>query len=440
MSIEMITFLIIGLLLTFIVLGYPLAYVLGGVALIFGYIFIGPQIGNLFMLRIFTVTQDYILIAIPLFIFMGVVIEKSGLAERLYDSMYVLMGNLRGGLAVATVITCTIFAAATGVIGASVVTMGLLALPSMLKYKYDKPLATGSICAGGTLGILIPPSVLILVYGPTASISIGRLFAAAFIPGILLASMYVAYVIIRCYINPSLGPALPESAIKVSPKEKLIMFLTSVLPVSALIIAVLGSIFFGLAAPTEAAAVGAFASCLLALAYKQLNFANLREIVYRAMRVNAMIFLVLIMANFYTNVFIRIGGGRVIEEMVLGLPLPPWGIILTMWAIIIVMGMFIDWIGVIMLAVPLFTPIGAALGFDPLWFAMMNIVVMQVSFLSPPFAYAIFYLKGIAPPEVRTMDIYRGIVPFIVLQLIGVSILAAFPNIILYLPRLFGLY
>lgn len=439
MSIEMITFLMISTLIGFIVLGYPLAFVLGGVALIFGYIFVGPNIGSLFMLRIFTVNSDYILIAIPLFVFMGVVIEKSGLAERLYDSMYVLMGNLKGGLAIATVITCTIFAAATGVIGASVVTMGLLALPSMLKYKYDTPMATGAICAGGTLGILIPPSVLILVYGPTASISIGRLFAAAFMPGILLAVLYVLYIAIRCYINPELGPSLPETAIKVTPSQKLIMFMTSVLPVSALILAVLGSIFFGLAAPTEAAAVGAFASCLLAAAYKRFNLVNLKEIVYRTSKVTCMIFLVLITANFFTNVFIRIGGGQVISNLVLGLPFPRWGILFTMWAIIIVMGMFIDWIGVIMLAVPLFTPIGAALGYEPLWFAMMNIVVMQTSFLTPPFAYAIFYLKGIAPKEVQTMDIYRGVMPFIGLQVVGIVILYAFPGIIYFLPRLFGL-
>lgn len=437
MSTEMITYLMLASLVTLIVLGYPIAFVLGGVATIFGLIFIGPQVGSLFMLRIFGTTSDYILIAIPLFVFMGVVIEKSGLAMRLYDAMHVLMGKLRGGLALATVITCTIFAAATGVIGASVVTMGLLALPAMLKYKYNKELATGAICAGGTLGILIPPSVLILVYAPLAGISVGQLFMAAFLPGITLSLLYVIYIIVRCFLQPEMGPAMPaEELAEYSAVRKFTMFATSVLPVSALILAVLGSIFFGLAAPTEAAGIGAFASLLLALAYKSLNLENLKDIVYRTMTISCMIYLVMMGASFFTTVFIRLGGGSVVTNLVLGLPFPAWGTVLTMFFIVFVMGAFIDWIGIIMIVVPLFTPIAAALGLNPVWFAMMVIVVMQTSFLTPPFAYAIFYLKGIAPPEVETKHIYRGVVPFILLQFLGVALCAIFPQIILWLPSL----
>ncbi len=438
MSAELLTYLMLGSLVVLIVMGYPIAFVLGGLATIFGLLFVGPQVMNLFMLKIFGVMGDYILIAIPLFVFMGVIIEKSGLALRLYDAMHVLMGRLRGGLALATVATCTIFAAATGVIGASVVTMGLLALPAMLKYKYDKPLATGAICAGGTLGILIPPSVMILIYGPLAGISVGKLFMAAFIPGLLLAGLYVLYIIVRCYINPELGPALPEDALRVPWQRKLYLFVTSVLPVSVLILAVLGTIFFGLAAPTEAAGIGAFASLLLAAAYRQLTWANLKEAVYRTMTISSMIFLVLIAAGFFTSIFIRLGGGNVVSDLVLGLPFPSWGIVLTMFVIVFLMGMFIDWIGTIMIAVPLFTPIAVKLGLDPVWFAMMIIVVMQTSFLTPPFAYAIFYLKGIAPPEIQTGHIYRGVVPFILLQFVGVALLAIFPQLILWLPSLMG--
>jgi len=435
---ELITFLMLVTLIGLIVLGYPVAFVLGGLAAIFGLTFVGPEVINMFMLRLFNNMGNYILLAIPLFVFMGVIIEKSGLASRLYDAAYVILGKLRGGLAVSTLFTCTVFAAATGVIGASVVTMGLLGLPSMLKYKYDKPLATGSICAGGTLGILIPPSVLILIYGPLAGLSVGKLFMAAFIPGLVLAVLYVAYVLVRCYLNPDLAPSLPPDHpdLQVSWQRKAYLFTTSILPVAVLIIAVLGSIFFGVAAPTEAAGVGALAAMLLALAYKQLNLQNLKEAVYSTMTISCMIYLVLIGAGFFTGVFINVGGDEVVKSLVLGLPLPNWGILLVMFFILFIMGMFIDWIGVLMIAVPLFTPIADTLGYNPLWFAMMFIVVMQTSFLTPPFAYSIFYLKGIAPPEVTTGHIYRGVVPFIILQGVGLLLLALFPQLILWLPGL----
>ncbi|KKM11174.1 C4-dicarboxylate ABC transporter [Clostridiales bacterium PH28_bin88] len=429
----------LGSLIIIIVLGYPIAFVLGGLATIFGLIFVGPQVLNMFMLKLFEVMSNYVLIAVPLFVFMGTVIEKSGLALRLYEAMHAIMGRLRGGLALATVVTCTIFAAATGVIGASVVTMGLLALPAMLKYNYDKSLATGAICAGGTLGILIPPSVMLLIYGPLAGISVGQLYMAAFLPGLLLAGLYFVYILVRCYINPKLGPALPPGAITVPLPKKVYLFATSVLPVALLILAVLGSIFFGLAAPTEAAGIGSFAALLLAAAYRQLNLQNLKEAVYSTMKISAMIYLVLIGAGFFSSIFIRLGGGEVVQNLVLNLPLPNWGILLAMFFIVFVMGAFIDWIGIIMITVPLFTPIAAKLGYNPLWFAMMMNVVMQTSFLTPPFAYAIFYLKGIAPPEIQTAHIYRGVIPFILLQFVGIGLLAIFPDIILWLPRLMEL-
>ena len=440
MSLELVVILMLGTLIFLIVLGHPIGFVLGGVATLFGLLFIGPQTSNIFFLRLIGAFQEYILIAIPLFVFMGIIIEQAGISTRLYEALRIIMGRLRGGLAITAVFTSTIFAAATGVVGAAIVTMGILALPSMVKYKYDYGVATGSICAGGTLGILIPPSILILVYGPTAGLSVGALFAGAFLPGILLSLLYMLYIGIRCYIKPQDGPGLDAEEVKdYTAKDKLRLFLTSVLPVLFLILAVLGSIITGLAHPTEAAAVGALAAILLAAAYKKLNFTNIKEAVFKTVKTSCMIYMVLIGAGFFTGVFMRIGGGRVVTEFVTGLPLPDWGLLLVMWLIIFILGMFIDWIGVVMIAVPLFTPIAAELGFPPIWFAMMCIVLMQTSFLTPPFAYAIFYVKGIAPPEIKTWDIYRGVAPFVLIVFITLFLMAVFPDIIMIVPRLTGL-
>jgi tripartite ATP-independent transporter DctM subunit len=344
----------------------------------------------------FVSLSDYILIAIPLFVFMGIVIERAGIAGRLFDAMYVLLGGLRGGLAIATMVACTIFAAATGVVGATVVTMGIMAMPAMLKYRYDKSLACGTICAGGALGILIPPSILILVYAPVANVSVGALLIGAFVPGILLSVLYMLYIGILCYLRPEKGPAISLER-RVPALEKLKMLATSVLPVCLLILAVLGTIFFGLAAPTEAAAIGALAAVFMAACYRALTWQALKEAAIRTVTTSAMVYLVVIGASFFTSIFMRLGCGDVVETLVMGLPFGKWGILITMWLIIVIMGCFLDWIGIVMIVVPLFSPIAVKLGFDPIWFAMMNIVVLQTSFLSPPFAYTIFYLKGIAP-------------------------------------------
>lgn len=433
---ELVAFIMILSMVVFTVMGYPIAFVLGGIATIFGLIFIGPTAISFFMFKIYGLLADYLLVAVPLFVFMGLVIEKSGLANRLYDAMHVLMGRVRGGLAIATVITATIFAAATGVVSASVVTIGLLALNAMLKYKYDKPLATGAICAGGTLGVLIPPSVLLIIYGPTAGVSVGKLFMGAFIPGILLSLLYVLYIAVRCYFRPEMGPALPAEDLNVPMSRKLYLFATSVLPVATLILAVLGSIFFGVAAPTEAAGIGALASIVLAAAYRRFNFADFKEAVYRTATVTAMTFMVLIGAGFFTVVFVHLGGKEVVQNLITGLPLPNWGILFAMLFLIFIMGMFLDAIAIIMIAVPIITPIAAGLGYDPVWFALLVLVTMQAGFLSPPFALSIFYLKGIAPPEIKTAHIYRGVLPFIILQVIGIIILALFPGLITWLPNM----
>ena len=439
MSVEMITVLMLASLIIVIMMGFPIGFSLAGIATIFGMIFVGPRIANTFMLRTHVVLSDYTLIAIPLFVFMGIVIEKSGLAGRLYDAIYVLTGKLKGGLAIATVLTCTIFAAATGVVGATVVTMGIISMPAMMKYKYDKPMAAGAVCAGGALGILIPPSILILVYAPVANVSVGALLIGAFVPGMILALLYVSYIGIRCFITPSMGPSASEEGIYYSVLQKTKMFCVSVLPVLTLILAVLGTIFFGLAAPTEAAAIGALAAVFLALGYRKLTVATLVEAAIRTAKTSAMVYMVVIGASFFTSVFVRLGCGRVIESSIMGLPFGPWGILIVMWLVIIVMGCFLDWIGIIMIVVPLFTPVAVALGFDPVWFSLMNIIVLQTSFLTPPFALTIFYLKGIAPPEVTLADIYKGVIPYLLLMLCALLIFSLFPGLLLFLPRAAGL-
>lgn len=382
--------------------------------------------------------SDNTLIAIPLFIFMGIIIEKSGIAGRLFDAMYVMLGGLRGGLAMSTVAASAIFAAATGVVGATVTTLGILAMPAMLKYKYNKPLASGAICAGGALGILIPPSIMILVYAPTANVSVGALLIGAFLPGVILSVLYLLYIGIVCFLKPEMGPAIQED-LRVPLAKKLQMLVTSVLPVCILILAVLGAIFFGVAAPTEAAAFGAFAAVIMAAAYKALNWQVIKDASFATTKASAMVYMVFIGASFFTSVFMRLGCGDIVEEMVLALPFGKWGVMIAMWTIIIIMGCFLDWIGIVMIVVPLFSPIALKLGFNPIWFALMNIVVLQTSFLTPPFAYTIFYLKGVAPPEITLNDIYKGVVPFILLMLLAVAIFAIFPNILLWAPRAAGL-
>ena len=435
MSVEILTLLMFASVIVGILLGFPIAFVLGGLAAVFGYLQFGPAVANIFMLRLFSTLQDNILIAIPLFVYMGVVLEQTGIAGRLYEAVRLLFGRLPGGLAITTVVSATIFAAATGVVGASVVAIGLLAVPSMLKYGYSRPLATGAICAGGTLGILIPPSIMIVIYGPTAGLSVGQLFMAAIGPGLLLSLLYVLYTVVACAIKPEWGPPISKEEAAVPLRYKLLLFLTSVVPVMVIILAVLGTIFFGLATPTEAAGFGAFASLVLALAYRKLNLRTLWSTVHSTLRVSSMIYLVLIGAAFFTNVFTRMGGGRVVRDTFLGLPFEPVVVLLLMLLFIFVLGMFIDWLGIIMLAVPLFTPIAASLGYEPIWFAMMVMLVLQTSFMTPPFAYSIFYLKGISPPEVKTTDIYKGVLPFLAMQVLAIFILYWIPQIALWLPQ-----
>jgi tripartite ATP-independent transporter DctM subunit len=377
-----------------------------------------------------------VLIAVPLFVFMGCMLDQSGATQRLYDSARVLMGPLKGGLAILTVLIATLFAACTGIVGASIVTMGLISLSPMVKCGYNKPLATGVICAGGTLGILIPPSIMLILYGPTAGLSVARLFAAAVMPGLLLAALYIMYIAIRCFLNPRLGPPVPREERDIPLTKILQQIVVSLIPPIFLIAAVLGSIMFGIVAPTEAAAMGAVGSLLITVSYRQLNWQTVKIAARRTLEITVMVMWVVIGASVFTGVFLGLGGGEVLKELILGFPGGPTAVLIAIMAMVFVLGMFIDWIGILLIVVPIVTPIAAELGFDPIWFALTICVNLQMSYLTPPFAYAIFYLKGIAPPEVTLGHIYRGVVPFIALQMIGLALVIMFPQIVLWVPHM----
>ena len=417
-----------------IMLGYPVGYVLGGVAVITGLVFWGPAIFPILAHRFFSLQWNFILIAVPLFILMGCVLERSEVADRLYGAFHVWMGSLRGGLALATVVVCTIMAAATGVVAASVIMMGLIALPQMLKRGYNTELAAGTVMSAGTLGILIPPSVMLVIYGSWAEIPVGRLFMAAVFPGLILSALYMGYIVVRTVLRPGLGPPLPEEERGTPLGQKLFLMLTSIIPPMLLILAVLGTIFFGIATPTEAASMGVVGSLIVAAINRQLTWSVLKEATYRTARVVGMICVVAGGSYAFIGVFMGLGGGPVVEDMMLGLGLGPWGTLVVMMVVVFILGMFIDWVGILMLTVPLFSPLIAPLGFDPLWFGILVCVNLQMSFLTPPFGLSIFYIKGLDIPGITMGHLIRAIIPFVLLIMIGLALVAAFPQLALWLP------
>ncbi|MEA3348695.1 MAG: TRAP transporter large permease subunit, partial [Pseudomonadota bacterium] len=381
--------------------------------------------------------QNYVLVAVPLFIMMAQVLDRSKVADKLFESLYIVLGGLKGGLGLAVVVVSTVFAATTGIIGASVVAMGLLAGPALIKKGYQKELSSGIICASGTLGILIPPSIMLVVYGGLTGYketSVGNLFAGAILPGILLSSLYFLYIIILCYLKPKIGPPIPESDRTHTSAQKWAMTLKSLIPPLGLILAVMGTILSGIATPTEAAALGVVGSMILAMANKQLNWRVLKEASISTYKTTAMIMMLFIGGKFFSTVFLSMGGGDVVANVLLGSGLNRYLVLAIMMAIVFFMGMFIDWAAILLVTVPIFTPIAMELGFNPLWFAMLMCVNLQTSFLTPPFGYALFYFKGVAPSGISIGHIYRGIIPFVALQLIGLAMLIIFPEIITWLP------
>lgn len=417
--------------------GHYIAFVLGGLALIAGLIGWGPQSIGIFTNRIFAAMDDYILVAIPLFLFMAQFLERSGVTDDLFEALRYLMGPIPGGIALAVIVVSTIFAACTGIIGASVVTMSMLAMPVLLKYGYSKELSSGVIAAGGSLGILIPPSIMLVVMSSQSNISVGQLYAGAIVPGLILSLGYLLYTGILCLVNPKQGPPMTKEERQAVPTKKiLLMALKSLVPPALLIIAVLGAMFAGWATATEAAAVGAFMAFVLVVAYGKFTWKALYEACLNTLKATSMIFAILIGATCFTGIFLALGGVDTVTNFLLSLNLGKWGMFILMMAILIVLGCFLDWLAILLICFPVFLPLADQLGFDKLWFLVVIAVNLQASFLTPPFGYALFYLGGIVPREVTMLHIYRGVVPFIIIIAIGIAIVTIWPQSVLWLPEL----
>jgi tripartite ATP-independent transporter DctM subunit len=444
MSPEILTVAMFATLIVAITFGHPLAYTLAAVATLFGLIDNGWDVAGLFDMfanNTWGLMTNYVLVAIPLFILMAQLLDRSKVADELFETLFVVLGGLKGGLGLAVVVVCTVFAATTGIIGASVVAMGLLATPALMKKNYQKEMSAGIICAAGTLGILIPPSIMMVVYGGLTGMketSVGNLFAGAIFPGLLLASLYFGYILIRCNINPKLGPPISkEEASKWSVMQKTILTLKSLIPPMALILAVMGTILAGVATPTEAAALGAFGALILAAFNKKLNWQVLKDSAHATMSTTAMVMMLFIGGKFFSTVFLSMGGGDVVADVLVGSGMNRWAVLFIMMAIVFLMGMFIDWAAILLVTVPIFMPIAMELDFNPLWFSILLCVNLQTSFLTPPFGYALFYFKGVAPEGYTMGHIYRGIMPFVLLQILGLIILGFFPSLVTWLPALF---
>lgn len=433
--------------LSFIVLifsGYPVAWVLGGLAVLFTAIAIIAQVdfglpvfvnwdySTLVVDRIWSVMNNWVLVALPMFIFMGLMLDRSGVAQRLMKNLVVLFGGIRGGMAITVILIGIMLAASTGIIGASVVLLGLLGLPQMLDQGYKPELAAGTVCAVGTLGILIPPSIMLVLMADRLAMPVGDLFMGALFPGLLLGFLFIAYVLGYAYLNPEVAPA-PANRAKVD-SHLVLQVMQSVLPPVGLILAVLGSIFFGIATPTEAAGVGAFGATILAWANRELNFMVMRDVVRETTRTTAYIFAIFLGATAYSLVLRGLGGDELISRLLTGLPFGPDMILVTILLCTFLLGFFLDWIEITLIILPLVSPVVIGLGFDLVWFTVLFAVCLQTSFLTPPVGFAIFYLKGVAPASIEVSTIYRGVVPFILIQLLGLILIYTWSDLVLWLP------
>ena len=423
----MIGMIMFAVALVMLMLGFPVAFTFGGVALFFGVLSEGMDLFAFMPYRIMSVMQNTVLMAVPLFIFMGVILQRTRLAEQLLTSMGRLFGGLPGGLAISTILVGALLAASTGVVGASVVAMGLISLPVMLAHKYDKRLATGTICAAGTLGQIVPPSIILIILGDVLGLPVGDLFRAAVGPGVVLIGLYIVYILIMTRFKPETAPAMPEDK-SISRKKEIMNALLAIIPPLALIVIVLGSIFTGIATPTESSALGGVGAIVLAVIYGQFSFQMVWNASKDTVKVTAMVFAILIGATAFSMVFSYSGGDYLLEEWMLQLPGEKWGFIILAMLVIMVLGFFIDFVEISFIIVPILAPVAEALGINMLWFAILIAMNLQTSFLTPPFGFALFYLKGVAPPEVRTIDIYKGVLPFILLQVFVLALIVIFPE------------
>ena len=440
-------YMAIALFLSFIVLiftGYPVAWLMGGLAVAFTAIsvfsdtyfdtFFGVDWGytSIVVTRIYAVMNNWVLVALPMFVFMGIMMDKSGIAEDLMTDLTKLFGRVRGGLAITVVLIGVLLAASTGIIGAAVVLLAVLGVPLMLKHQYDAALACGVVCATGTLGILIPPSIMLVLMADQIRVSVGDLFMGAVFPGLMLGLLYALFILIYAWLRPSVAPA-PKDAEPVSFKLVLNV-LKSTIPPAGLIIAVLGSIFMGIATPTEASGVGALGAMLLALARRRLSFAGLQDVLQNTMKTTSYIFALFVGATAFSLVLRGFGGDELIEDALMSLPFGPYGVVVVILLITFFLGFVLDWIEITLIILPLIAPVLANMGIDLVWFAVLFAVCLQTSFITPPVGFALFYMKGVAPPGINTMTIYKGIIPFMIIQLIGVAIIFFFPLIVTWLP------
>ncbi len=441
---EYLPIFMVGALFIALLLGYPVAFTLGGIALYFGLVGFGLDFFNLLPLRVWGIMTNFTLLAVPLFVFMGVLLERSGLAEDLLETMALLFGRMRGGMAVSVVIVGALLAASTGIVGATVVTMGLLALPTMLKRNYSPELATGVISSSGTLGQIIPPSIILVLLGDIMNISVGDLFLAAVVPGLTLVTLYIIWIMFIAFIRPEYAPAIPaDERASMSPKDLTLRVIKVLLPPAALIIAVLGSIFMGIASPTESAAMGSVGALILTIANKRFSLKTLIEAMRSTTRLTCMIFIIFIGATTFGLVFRGLGGDELIREFMTDTPFGAHGALFMVMAVLFILGFFLDFIEITFIVIPIISPIMTDLGFDPIWFAILVAMNLQTSFLTPPFGFSLFYLKGVAPKTITTGHLYRGIIPFVVIQIVALIALIVFPKLVTWLPdlaraRMFG--
>jgi tripartite ATP-independent transporter DctM subunit len=430
---ELLTLLLFGSLILLLLAGLPLVFAIGGVATLFIILLWGPHALPILANRTYMAMDMFLLVAVPMFIFMGAMLQRCGIAEDLYELMYHWLGGLRGGLAAGTVLICTMFAAMVGISGAATTSMGLIALPSMLKRGYKKDIAIGCISAGGSLGILIPPSVLMIILAVTSRLSVGELFIAGILPGLLLSSLFIAYILIRCYFQKDLGPSVPpEERLSRSQRIKLLSGLT--LPI-LLIFAVMGSMFFGLATPSEASAIGALGAIVSALIKRTFTWDNVTSALFITLRLSAMVIWIVFAASVFTALYAVTGASTLITDLLRGVG-EPWMVIIVIQLILFVLGMFFDPTGIVLLTAPIFFPLVIALGFDPLWFAIIFVINMELAYLTPPFGFNLFYMKAVVPPGVSMWDIYKSALPFVGLMILGLALCMIFPGIVTWLPSL----
>ncbi|MEA1080007.1 TRAP transporter large permease subunit [Marinobacter qingdaonensis] len=435
MSIEALTLLFFGALLFFLILGLPLAFVLGGVSVVFLYFTWGFDSFYMVASQIWGTMGSFTLVAIPLFVFMAMVLERTGVARDLYRMMHLWCGGLRGGLALGTLGICAVFAAMVGISGAAVVAMGTIALPSMLERGYDKNMALGVINTGGGWGILIPPSILMILYALITGVSVGKMFAAGIMPGVLLMVLTAIYILVRSHLQPELAPALPKEE-RASWSEKFRALRAVLLPIGVVVM-VLGSIIGGITTPTEAAAMGVLGALISAAVYRQFKWSVLQEAAIRTFKLTGMIMWILFAAHAFSAAYQSMGAQELIESMMAMIPGGPWGIIIAMMVIVFLLAMVLDPVGIMLITLPVFMPIVESLGFDPIWFGILFVINMEIGYMTPPFGFNLFYLKGIVPPGITMGDIYRSIIPFVLVEIVGLGLIMVFPEIATWLPDLF---